>query len=85
MFTAFVLVVTHVVAAAAGAFGWVHGLSPLVAKFSASRVVTNAQKLVAKAEADAKALEAAKATVAAAPAPVVAKPVATGATGATGA
>ena len=74
MVTAVVLVVTHVVAAAAGAFGWVHGLSPLVAKFSASRVVTNAQKLVAKAEADAKALEAAKKLVAAQAHPGVSGP-----------
>ena len=74
MVTAVVLVVTHVVAAAAGAFGWVHGLSPLVAKFSASRVVTNAQKLVAKAEADAKALETAKKLVAAQAHPGVSGP-----------
>ena len=68
----------------AGAFAWPH-VSTLWASWSASKAVTAAKALIAKAEADAKALEAAKAVVAAAPAPVVAKPVATGATGATGA
>lgn len=78
MITVVVLVLTHAVAAVAGAFGWVHGVGPLVAKFEASRVVTNAQKLVAKAEADAKALEDAKKVVASQPKP-------TGPSGPTGA
>lgn len=76
MLTAVVLVVTHVVAAAAGAVGWVH-LSPLVAKFTAGRAVSSAQKLVAKAKADAAALAAAEKLVAAQP-----KPAASGPTGA---
>ena len=62
----------------AGAFAWPH-VSTLWASWSASKAVTAAKALIAKAEADAKALEAAKAVVAAAP--VAAKPV-TGATGA---
>ena len=70
-----VLVVTHLVAAAAGAFAWPH-LNTLIANWKSSRVVAAAEALIAKAEADAKALEAAKATVAAAPKPVVSAPVA---------
>ena len=62
----------------AGAFAWPH-ISTLWASWTASRAVTTAKALIVKAEADAKALEAAKAVVAAAP--VAAKPV-TGATGA---
>jgi hypothetical protein len=71
-----VLIVTHAVAVAAGAFGWPH-VQTLVASFKASRAVTTAKALVAKAEADAAALAAAKAVVAAQP-----KPGATGPTGA---
>ena len=62
-----VLVVTHLVAAAAGAFAWPH-LNTLLANWKSSRAVADAKALIAKVEADAKALEAAKATVAAAPA-----------------
>ena len=68
MFTAVVLVVTHVVAAAAGAFAWAHVGSALWAKFSASKAVSDAQKLVAGTEAAAKKLEDAKKLVAAHPA-----------------
>ena len=63
MITVFVLVVTHVVAAVAGAFAWPH-VSTLWTSFSANRAVNAAKKLVANAEAAAKALEAAKAVVA---------------------
>ena len=75
-------IVSHLaVLAAGGVLGgvvWPH-VSTLWASWSASKAVTAAKALIAKAEADAKALEAAKAVVAAAP--VAAKPV-TGATGA---
>ena len=81
MFTAVVLVVTHVVAAAAGAFGWAHVGSALWAKFSASHAVTTAKKTVASAEAAAKKLEAAKKLVASQPSPTVTK-VPSGPTGA---
>lgn len=78
--TTVLLVVSHLVAAAAGAYAWPH-VSTLWTTWSASRAVTAAKALIAKAEADAKALETAKATVAAAP--VVAVPAAvTGTTGA---
>lgn len=73
------LAVSHAVAFVAGAYVWPH-LSTLWTSFTASRAVAAAQALIAKAEADAKALEAAKATVAAA-APVAPVPTATGATG----
>ena len=63
MITILALVATHVVAAGAGAFGWPH-VSTLVTSFKATRAVSAAKALVAKAEADAKALEAAKAVVA---------------------
>ena len=68
MFTAVVLVVTHLVAAGAGAFAWAHVGSGLWAKFSASKAVSDAQKLVAGTEAAAKKLEDAKKLVAAHPA-----------------
>lgn len=68
-----VLVATHVLAAAAGAFAWPH-VSTLFAGWSAGRAVKAAEALIAKAEADAKALEAARKVVAT-------KPVAIGATG----
>ena len=75
-------IVSHLAVLAAGAVlggvVWPH-VSTLWASWSASKAVTAAKALIAKAEADAKALEAAKAVVAAAP--VAAKPV-TGATGA---
>ena len=70
MFTAVVLVVTHVVAAAAGAFGWVHVGSALWAKYSSGKAVSSAQKLIASAEASAKALDAARKLVASQPKPV---------------
>ena len=73
------LAVSHVVAFAAGAFVWPH-VSTLWTTWSASRAVTAAKALIAKAEADAAALAAAKATVAAAPVVVVPAAV-TGATG----
>lgn len=78
MFTVVVLAVTHVVAAAAGAFAWPH-VATLFASFKANRAVAAAQALVTQAEAAATALEAAKKVVAAHPKPVVA---ATGPTGA---
>ena len=74
-----VLVVSHVVAAAAGAYTWPH-LTTLLAAWKSSRAVADAKALIAKVEADAKALEAAKATVAAAPVVVVPAAV-TGPTG----
>ena len=70
-----VLAVTHFVAAAAGAFAWPH-VSTLVSSWSASRAVANAKALIAKTEADAKALEAAKQVVAAAPVVVAPAPTA---------
>jgi hypothetical protein len=58
-----ILALTHAVAVLAGAYGWPH-VSTLWTSFSANRAVKTAKALIAKAEADAKALEAAKATVA---------------------
>jgi hypothetical protein len=66
MITTLVLVATHVVALAAGAFGWPH-VKTLTASYTSSRAVKTAKALIAKAEADAKALAAARAVVAAAP------------------
>lgn len=70
-----VLVVTHVVVFVAGAFAGPH-LATLWASWSSSRAVAAAQALIAKAEADAKALEAAKAVVAAAPVTPMSAPAA---------
>jgi hypothetical protein len=68
MFTALVLVVTHILAAIGGAYAGPH-IATIYTSWSGSRAVKAAQALVAKVEADAKALEAAKAVVAAAPKP----------------
>ena len=59
-----ILACTHVVALLAGVYGAPH-VAALWTSFSANRAVKTAKALIAKAEADAKALEAAKATVAA--------------------
>lgn len=68
MFTALVLIITHVAAAVGGAYAGPH-ITTLYTSWSGSRAIKAAQALVAKVEADAKALEAAKAVVAAAPPP----------------
>ena len=77
------LVVSHLVAAVAGAVAWPH-LTTLLAAWKSSRAVADAKALIAKVEADAKALEAAKATVAAAPVAVVSAPAAPAPSGTTG-
>lgn len=59
MFTAIVLIVTHVAAAVGGAYAGPH-IATIYTSWSGSRAVKAAQALVAKVEADAKALEAAK-------------------------
>jgi hypothetical protein len=46
MITALVLIVTHAVAAVAGAYAWVH-VFPTDAKTAATKAVSDAQKLVA--------------------------------------
>lgn len=80
------LAVSH---AAVLAFGTFEGpkvvafVGGLVAKFQASRAVKNAEALVAAAEANAKALEAAKKLVASTPVAAATGP--SGTTGATGA
>jgi len=72
-------VLTHLVVLAAGyaagAFSWSH-LATLFASWKNSRALNAAQAVIAKAEADVKALEAARKVVAAAP-----KPAPTGTTG----
>jgi hypothetical protein len=75
MWTA-VLVASHAAAAGLGVYAGPH-VATLVAAWKGSRAVKTAAALVAKAEADAKALEAARAVVAAQP-----KPAATGPKGA---
>lgn len=67
MFTAVVLVVTHLVAAGAGAFAWAHVGSKVWASFSAGKAVRDAKKLVADAASAAAKLEAAKKLVASQP------------------
>ena len=63
-------ILTHLVVLvagfAAGAFSWSH-LVTLFASWKNSRALSVAQAVIAKAEADAKALEAARKVVAAAP------------------
>jgi len=63
-------ILTHLVVlvagAAGGAFAWPH-IATLYASWKSSRVYSAAQAVIAKAEADAKALEAARKVVAAAP------------------
>lgn len=71
--TVLVLVVTHALAAVAGAVAWPK-LSALVSAYSASRAVSSAQALIAKAESDAAALVAAKKLVASQPIPVATGP-----------
>lgn len=79
MFAIAALIVTHLAAVGAGVFAGPH-ITTWVSGLSASRAVANAKALVAKAEADAKALEAAKKVVASQPTPVTV--TVTGATGA---
>lgn len=61
-------VVTHLVAAAGGAYVWPH-LQTLYASFKASRAVKNAASLLAAEQARVAALEAAAKVVAAQPKP----------------
>lgn len=73
MLTAAILVLTHLAAGAAGAFAWPH-IETLFSGVAKTRNLSKAKALIAKVEADAKALADAKATVAAAPVSVPSGP-----------
>ena len=78
MLSVFTHVLTLAVGTVAGVYAWPH-IATLYASWKNSRALSDARAVIAKAEADLAALEAAKKVVAAAP-----KPAVTGTTGPSG-
>ena len=78
MLSVFTHVLTLAVGAVAGVYAWPH-IATLYASWKNSRALSDARAVIAKAEADLAALEAAKKVVAAVP-----KPTPTGAPGSVG-